>query len=456
MFRDDTIAAISTPPGRGGIGVVRLSGPDSLRITSVLFRSESAPAGVPNRAQFGRVVDPDTEELLDEVIVTYFKAPHSYTGEEVVEISGHGSPIILGRVLQLALMNGARLAEPGEFTFRAFFNKRIDLAQAQAVRDVIEAQTQYQARVATKQLEGALSKRVGPLKDALVEVIVHLESSLEFVEDDISPEAASSLLSKLGDVIEDLTVIAGSFSFGRYLKEGFDLAIVGRPNVGKSSVFNRLIGSDRAIVTELPGTTRDALYESTSISGVPVRLIDTAGIRETSDLIESIGISRSRSVISETDIALLVIDASEPLTDDDLSLLNQLTQERRIIALNKTDLPQKLDLESIPSEVGKVIPISALTGEGFESLIEVIFERLAGVSSIERDDLMLTDARQHAAVQSAVEQLCDARELMQQGELEEVVLLRLRGTLAALGEITGETITEDILARIFSTFCIGK
>ena len=464
MYSDDTIAAISTPPGRGGIGVVRLSGPDSLKIATSFFRSESAAEpGIPNRAQFGRVIDPPAAELVDEVILTYFKAPHSYTGEDVVEISCHGSPIILARVLQMAIETGARVAEPGEFTFRAFFNKRIDLAQAQAVRDVINAQTQYQARVATKQLEGELSSRITPLKDSLVEVIVHLESSVEFVEEDISPEAASTLLAKLGGVIDALTAIANSFTFGRYVKEGFDLAIVGRPNVGKSSVFNRLIGSDRAIVTELPGTTRDALYESTSISGVPVRLIDTAGIRETTDLVESIGITRSRSAIADADISLLVLDASCPLRKEDFELLDSVPEASRIIALNKTDLPNLLD-EQLYAETGvhlaelhdNVVSISALTGTGFEELTAKIFERLSGDAATERDDIMLTDARQHAAIRKAIELLRDAREMMTQSELEEIILLRLHAALVALGEITGETLTEDILGQIFSTFCIGK
>jgi tRNA modification GTPase len=457
MYSDDTIAAISTPPGRGGIGVVRLSGPSSLEIAASIFQTKSqAQLDQPNRAHFGRFVDPATGEIVDEVILTFFKSPHSYTGEDVVEISCHGSPIILARVLQLITDRGARIAEPGEFTFRAFLNKRIDLAQAQAVRDLINAQTQYQARVATKQLEGALSIRLTPLKDALVEAIVHLESSVEFVEEDISPQTTSMLLSKLKDVIDALTAIAGSFSFGRYLREGFDLAIVGRPNVGKSSVFNRLIGSDRAIVTELPGTTRDALYESTSISGVPVRLIDTAGIRETTDLVESLGINRSRTAIADADISLLVLDASEPLTSDDINLLNHLSPERRIIAVNKTDLPNKIESNSIQTGEGEVTRISALTGEGFESLCAKIFEQLAGDAATERDDIMLTDARQHAAMRTAIEQLGDASKMMRSRELEEIVLLKLRGALSALGEITGETVTDDILGQIFSTFCIGK
>ena len=457
MISDDTIAAISTPPGRGGIGVVRLSGPSSLDIAASIFRSQStAPPGEPNRAQVGHIVIPATGEVLDEVILTYFEMPHSYTGEDVVEISCHGSPVILGRVLQLVIERKARVAQPGEFTFRAFANRRIDLAQAQAVRDLINAQTGFQARVATKQLEGELSKRLTPIKNVVVDVIVHLESSVEFVDDDISPETASALLSKLGHTIEELNLIASSFAFGRYLREGFDLAIVGRPNVGKSSVFNRLIGSDRAIVTELPGTTRDALYESTSISGVPVRLIDTAGIRETTDLVESIGITRSRTAIADADISLLILDGSEPLTGDDINLMNHLSREHRIIALNKSDLPSKLGADQTASVIGELICVSAVTGDGFELLTERIFHRLAGTDATERDDIMLTDARQHGAIERAIENLREAREMIMRGELEEIVLLKLRGALASLGEITGETLTEDILGQIFSTFCIGK
>jgi tRNA modification GTPase len=457
---------------------VRLSGPASLQIAAEIFQPASrAPLDAPNRAHFGRLLDTATGAVIDQVILTYFRAPNSYTGEDIVELSCHGSPVILGRVLELVSGSRARIAEPGEFTYRAFANRRIDLAQAQAVRDVIHAQTEYQARVATRQLEGALSKRLAPIKESLVEIIVHLESSVEFVEEDISPETVSELLAKLTRIIESLARISASFSFGRYVREGFDLAIVGRPNVGKSSVFNRLVGIDRAIVTALPGTTRDALYESTSVSGVPVRLIDTAGIRETSDVVESIGIARSRAAIAAADISLLVLDASEPLAADDARLLEQVPGQRRIIALNKSDLPRKLELESLdagpleagPIEAGliegaagslrrqdEVVAISAMTGEGFDRLTGEIFLRLGGDRASERDDLMITDARQHAAVQRAIEQLSDARGLMVEGELEEIILLKLHGALYALGEITGETLTDDILGRIFSTFCVGK
>ena len=452
MFLGDIIAAISTPPGRGGIGVVRLSGPTALEIAAAIFQAESQiPVGESARARFGRLVDPKTGEHLDQAILTYFKAPHSYTGEDVVELSCHGSPIVVSRILDLIVQSGCRLAEPGEFTYRAFLNRRIDLAQALAVRDLIDAQTRYQGRVAARQLEGALSKRLVRIRDLVVEVIVHLESSVEFAEDDLSTETESVMLSKINRAVADLSEITASFSFGRLVKEGFALAIVGRPNVGKSSVFNRLAGSDRAIVTEIAGTTRDALYESTSIAGLPVRLIDTAGIRETSDVVETIGISRSRSAIADADMVLLVIDASEPLTEDDARLFEQVSGERRIIAMNKTDLPRAAEL---PAE--EAICISALTGEGFDELTATILRRLSGEAVIERDDLMITDARQHNAVRRSIEQLQGARELMVQGEFEEVILLRMRGALDAIGEVTGETLTDDILNQIFSTFCIGK
>src|SRR5262249_18603303 len=314
-------------------------------------------------------------------------------------------------------------------------------------------------------------------KEALVDVIVHLESSLEFVEDDISPETTSALIGKLDRVNDGLAEIASSFAIGRYIKQGFDLAIVGRPNVGKSSIFNRLIGADGAIVTEVPGTTRDALHESTSIRGIPVRLIDTAGIRETTDLVESIGITRTREAIADADIQFLVLDASEPLTADDKNLISQTPTQSRIIILNKTDLPQKLELAAdfavqmfggsstprfgVPpsggsSTAAETIKISALTGAGFDTLACCILNRLGGSEGALREDIMITDARQHQALRNALAALAEARDLIRRGELEEIVVLKLRASLQSIGEITGETLNDDILSQIFSTFCIGK
>src|SRR5215467_14663979 len=342
MHSSDTIVAISTPPGRGAIGIIRLSGPASFQMARTLFHPATGTSlDSPNRAYVGLLTAPGEPESVDKAIATLFKAPHSYTGEDIVEMSCHGSPIVMRRVLELCVALGARLAEPGEFTLRAFLNRRMDLAQAQAVRDLIDARTSYQARLATRQLGGALSNLLEPLKQSLIEVIVHLESSIEFVEDDISPAGIRDLASKLQRLIDELSRIAASFSFGRYVKEGFDLAIVGRPNVGKSSVFNRLVGFERAIVTEVPGTTRDALYESSSIQGVPVRLIDTAGIRETSDRVETIGITRTRTAIADADMTLVVLDGSEPLSAQDVKLLDQIGLQGRIILLNKSDLPRR-------------------------------------------------------------------------------------------------------------------
>ncbi|HEU4390790.1 MAG TPA: tRNA uridine-5-carboxymethylaminomethyl(34) synthesis GTPase MnmE [Blastocatellia bacterium] len=454
MFHGDTIAAISTPPGRGGIGIVRLSGPDALTIAGQLFCPTGGGFGDPNRATYGRIIDPELDESADVAVAVVYRAPHSYTGEDIVELSCHGSPIILSGVLELALARGARLAEPGEFTMRAFLNRKLDLLQAQAVRDLIEAQTTYQARLASRQLEGRMSKRLNPLKQTVIDVIVHLESAVEFVEDDISTEAATSLAARLAATTDELNRIAATFSFGRLVRDGFDLAIAGRPNVGKSSVFNRLVGTDRAIVTEIPGTTRDALYETTSIAGLPVRLIDTAGIRETTDRVETMGIERSRTAIADADLSLLVLDGSESLTQDDSALLAQVPPETRIVVVNKTDLPRKL-ADNAAGEAD-CICVSALTGSGFDELTDRILKVLAGDSAAERDGIMLTDARQQQAVRRAAEQLSDATTLLGGGELEEIVLLKLRGALEALGEVTGETLTDDILSRIFSTFCIGK
>ena len=454
MFQGDTIAAISTPPGRGGIGIVRLSGPDALAIAGQLFCPTAAGFGDPNRATYGRIVDPETGEPADAAVATFYRAPHSYTGEDIVELSCHGSPIILARVLDGVLARGARVAEPGEFTLRAFLNRKLDLLQAQAVRDLIEAQTTYQARLAARQLEGGMSKRLNPLKQSVIDVIVHLESAVEFVDDDISTEATASLGTRLASVTDELNRIAAGFSLGRLVKDGFDLAIVGRPNVGKSSVFNRLVGAERAIVTEIPGTTRDALYETASIAGLPVRLIDTAGIRDTNDRVETMGIERSRTAIADADLSLLVLDGSEALTSDDSALLAQMPPGTRIVIVNKSDLPRRLD-NGVTANAGCVC-VSALTGSGFDELTNEILRTLAGDSAAERDGIMLTDARQHRAVRHAAEELSDATALLLGGELEEIVLLKLRGALEALGEVTGETLTDDILSQIFSTFCIGK
>jgi tRNA modification GTPase len=332
----ETVVAISTPPGRGGIGIVRLSGPHALDIANGLVRTSGAQEHA--RARLADVVDPETAQKLDEAIVTYFARPHSYTGEDVVEIAAHGSPVILEMLVRLALRGGARLARPGEFTERAFLAGRLDLTQAEAVRDLIEAQTLYQARVAAEQLGGALSRRIHPAKQDLVELIALLEAGIDFAEDDVEVTPEAEIVTRIDTITGLLDELARSFDHGRMVHEGLRLAIVGRPNVGKSSLFNRLLERDRAIVTATPGTTRDLVTDRLSLGGIPVELVDTAGLREARDEAEAIGIRKSRETLAEADVVLVVLDASVPLRDDEQELITSLAGRRALVVRNKSDL----------------------------------------------------------------------------------------------------------------------
>ena len=315
MNLDDTIVAIATGPGHGGIGVVRLAGPEARAIAAPMLRLKRELE--PGHAIFGELIEPASGERLDEVVATFFAKPHSYTTDDIVEISAHGAPVVLRRIVELALERGARLAEPGEFTMRAFLNGRIDLTQAEAVRDLIEAQTLFQAKVAAQQLEGALSKRLKPIKQKLVELIAVMEAGIDFAEDDVDVLASEQILTRIAGVSSDLDMLAESFAYGNIVHEGLTLAIVGRPNVGKSSLFNRLVERERAIVTATPGTTRDLVTETVAIAGIPVRLVDTAGIRAGAEEIESIGIRKSYEALAEADLVLAIVDASQPVTPEE-------------------------------------------------------------------------------------------------------------------------------------------
>src|SRR5271154_493109 len=345
MNLDDTIVAIATPPGRGGIGVVRLAGPEARKIALPMLRLKHDLD--PGRAVFGGLVEPKehvgtAEQSLaariDEVVVTYFAKPHSYTTDDIIEISAHGSPVILRHVVELALARGARLAEPGEFTMRAFLNGRIDLTQAEAVRDLIESQTLYQAKIAAQQLEGALSHRLRPIKQILIDLIATLEAGIDFAEDDISVLPAAQILERIAAIQAPLEELAASFAYGKIVHEGLTLAIVGRPNVGKSSLFNRLVERERAIVTATPGTTRDLVSETVAIGGIPIQLVDTAGIRQALDEAESIGIRKSMEALADADLVLVVLDASQPATDEDRELMRQVEGRPAIVVENKADL----------------------------------------------------------------------------------------------------------------------
>ncbi|MFY9746763.1 MAG: tRNA uridine-5-carboxymethylaminomethyl(34) synthesis GTPase MnmE [Acidobacteriaceae bacterium] len=447
----ETIVAISTPPGRGGIGIVRLSGPHALEIASGLIRTNGALEAA--RARLAEVVDPETQGKLDEAMVTYFARPHSYTGEDLVEIAAHGSPVILDMLVRLALRGGARLARPGEFTERAFLAGRLDLTQAEAVGDLIEAQTLYQARIAAEQMGGALSRRVQPAKQKLVELIALLEAGIDFAEDDVEVTPDEEIVTRMDTIAGELSELARSFEHGRMVHAGLRLAIVGRPNVGKSSLFNRLLERERAIVTATPGTTRDLVTDRLSLGGIPVELVDTAGLREAKDEAEAIGVRKTREILAEADVVMVVLDASVPLRDDEGELIASLAGRRALVVHNKSDLNTGADVA--PDLPLLAVTTSALTGEGMPALRDALAELVRNPAG-ESESGILTSLRHFEAVSGAVAALGAAREAVGKKIPHEMLLLDLYGALRQLDSLTGETTAEDILNRIFSTFCIGK
>jgi len=456
---DDTIVAIATPAGRGGIGVVRLAGPEAKKIALPMLRLKHDLD--PGRAVFGELLEPGDDRVgtgrIDEVVVTYFAKPHSYTTDDIVEISAHGSPVVLHHIVELAMACGARLAEPGEFTMRAFLNGRIDLTQAEAVRDLIDSQTLYQAKVAAQQLEGALSRRLQPIKQKLVELIATLEAGIDFAEDDISVLPAAHILERIAAVRGPLEELANSFAYGKIVHEGLTLAIVGRPNVGKSSLFNRLVERERAIVTATPGTTRDLVSETVAIGGIPIKLVDTAGIRRALDEAESIGIRKSMEALADADLVLVVCDASQPLAEDDKQLLTQAQERAAIVVENKCDLMNHVRTTEQSSTNGSnVVRTSATTGQGIAELRNEILRHVTGDSGANAETGFLTNLRHQEKVRESITALGNARIAVENKIPHEMLLLDLYNALRPLDEITGATTNDDILNLIFSTFCIGK
>jgi tRNA modification GTPase len=447
----NTIVALSTPLGRSGIGVIRLSGDDSLKIVRQLIRDEKFNPE-PRFAHLKRIYDLETADVLDEVLITFFKAPHSFTGEDVIEISCHGSPIILRQIIDFCLKLDARMAEAGEFSLRALANGRMDLSQAEAIRDLIDAQSIASARQSVRQLRGELSHQLQPLKDELLDVIVVLESSLEFVEDDLPDFQTENIKSKLSKIAANLRKLASTFQAGKLLREGLKVALVGRPNVGKSSLFNSLLGHERAIVTEIAGTTRDQLHEKLVIENIPVSLIDTAGLRETSDKVESIGVERSKRVMSDADLVIVILDGSEDLTPEDRDILEQTKDLRRLVVVNKIDISEDSKFEFSYHDL---IKISAKTGENLTRLEKALIEPFHP-QEIEQSGFLVSDARHFDLILRAESEINSSIELLNQKMSEEIVLIGLHNAIRYLGQITGEVSTEDMLTRIFSTFCIGK
>jgi tRNA modification GTPase len=456
-----TIVALATPVGRSGIGVIRLSGDESLSILRTLI-AELPFEPEPRVGYLKRLHDTGDAEVLDEAIVTYFKAPHSFTGEDVVEVSCHGSPVLLRRVIDVCLHLGARMADAGEFTLRALANGRMNLTQAEAIRDLIDAQTTASARQAVRQMRGEFSHQLQPVKDELLDVIVVLESALEFVEDDLPAAQADAIRARLKAVTETVEKISSTFQAGHLIREGIRVAIVGRPNVGKSSLFNALLGSDRAIVTEIAGTTRDQLHERLTINNIPISLTDTAGLRETDDHVESIGVERSKRTMADADLVVALIDASSGPTSEDVEIVSGLTSFKHIVALNKIDKTGKECVQDLAAQFHDISPdrapvvaISAKTGEGLEDLRQSIVTPFAA-PDIGSDGFLVSDARHHDLLVRTRDEIMNSIKLLDEHASEEIVLIGLHNALRYLGEITGETTTEDMLSRIFSTFCIGK
>lgn len=458
----DTIVAISTPPGRGGIGIVRLSGPEATSIAAQLVRLAKPLEHA--QARLADVLDAPGPEAsapparIDEALVTWFAAPHSYTTEDLVEIAAHGSPVVLDLLVRRSLALGARLAEPGEFTQRAFLSGRLDLTQAEAVRDLIDAQTLTQTRQAASQLGGALSHRVQPVKQDLVSLVALLEAGIDFAEDDVDVAPAAEIDSRIAALDPPLAALEASFARGRIVHDGLTLAIVGRPNAGKSSLFNRLVERDRAIVTAIPGTTRDLVTERIALDGIPLELVDTAGLRETREEIEQLGIARSREALADAALVLAVLDATQPLNAEERALVASVAGRSALFAVNKCDLAAPAPLASALALLGVdaacIVPTSAVTGEGIDALRRLIVQTATGGAAAEPG--LLTNLRQQQAIATARGALAAAAQATRDAIPHEMILIDLYRALWALDALTGQTTPDDILNLIFSTFCIGK
>jgi tRNA modification GTPase len=458
----DTIAAISTPPGRGGIGIVRLSGPHAASIAAQLVSLRQPLDHA--RARLADVLDEIDAGggLIDNAVVAFFAAPNSYTAEDLVEIAAHGSPVVLDLLLRRALDRGARLAEPGEFTQRAFLAGKLDLTQAEAVRDLIEAQTLTQARQAASQMGGALSRRVAPVKQGLIELIALLEAGIDFAEDDVDVAPQAEIGRRIAALTPPLVALEASFARGRIVHDGLTLAIVGRPNAGKSSLFNRLVERDRAIVTATPGTTRDLVTERISLGGIPLELVDTAGLREAFEEAEQMGIARTREALADAGLVLVVLDATQRLNEEEKELLAAVSGRPALIAINKSDLAGDAkgsgileDDQSIAEGMSlPALATSALSGEGIAELRERILALATGGAAAEPG--LLTSLRHQQAIATARSALSDAERANATAIPHEMILIDLYRSLWALDSLTGQTTPDDILNLIFSTFCIGK
>jgi tRNA modification GTPase len=442
----DTIAAISTPLGEGGIGIVRLSGEEAYFIAQQLFSGRLSD----RQLSYGHVLDPRTGDVVDEVLVSYMAAPRTYTREDVVEINCHSGPLVLQRILEISLASGARLATPGEFTLRAFLNGRIDLAQAEAVLDVIRSKTEAGLRLAVDGLRGRLSGTVNDIRTELMSVLAYLTAVIDFPEDEIEKR---DIVQPLQASLERLRELIAGADNGIVYRQGVRTAIVGRPNVGKSSLLNRLLRKERAIVASVPGTTRDTIEEVMNLQGVPFILVDTAGLLTSDDLVESLGVERSRKAIQEADFVLAVIDASEPITEADKDIIASVGDKGSLLVANKADLPCRAEISQLP---GEVVFTSALTGEGMSHLEQQMVNAVLRGGVLSSDALLVDNPRHKDALERAERHIAQALSASNEGMAEDFVSIDLTAAVSALGEITGDTVQDELLDMVFSQFCIGK
>lgn len=459
MFIDDTIAAIATAPGEGGIGIIRISGEKSLQVAQSIFKSKSGKMIKDYNARtliYGTVVD--NEKVIDEVLVAYMKGPNSYTAEDVIEINCHGGFISVKKILELILSKDVRLAEAGEFTKRAFLNGRIDLSQAEAIIDVIKSKTDMAHEVAQSQLEGSLAKKIKDLRMNVTEVLAHLEVSIDFAEEDVEEITYQTLEEKALEFRNEIKKLYDTAESGKILRDGLKTVIVGKPNVGKSSLLNSILGENRAIVTDIAGTTRDVIEEFVNIKGIPLKIVDTAGIRETEDVVEKIGVEKSRESFSTADLVIMVLDVSRKLSEEDMEILESLKNKKTIVLLNKMDLEPQIELEKIEEFVNSedIIKISALKHQGIEELQDKIEAMVYHGSVKNSSNLMITNSRHKDALFKAYESINDAISAIEQRMPYDFIEVDFKNIWDYLGYINGDTVREDLLDTIFANFCIGK